>query len=84
MQNKIEKIVGDFENQLLNLLINELTNHKPCEFIIEDILEGFGRIPVQTRKNIGKKFAKCVDNGMVPNVKFLRTDSSNKSWYEKY
>lgn len=83
MINNVEKIVTEFESSLLGLLLTKIKTYTNKEFIIADVFgKEWDRIPVSTRKNIGKKFAILVTNKKIKNIEFSIKDSSNKQWYK--
>lgn len=79
----LKKIVEEFEDKILALIKEEVKKDLPYEFTVENILKCWQPVPDETRRNIGKKFAKKVKSGEIDGIKVSRKDSSNKSYYKK-
>ena len=84
MSNNVETIIDSFESALLDLLLEKLKTYHKGDFLIEDLFNTeWKRIPETTRKTLGKRFARYIEQHPELNVEFLKKDSANKQHYEK-
>ena len=82
MSKTVGTIVDTFEKSLVELLLDKIKTYTEKQFKIEDVFgREWDRIPVSTRKNIGRKFAKEVTANKIQNIEFLKKDSANTQWY---